>query len=329
MASIALNRLVIITKPHMYKTLFRSLKLALFIAIPWIVPSFGLMICTLSGIGDFGYDPGDFACTAIDTPCNRFALSLYITVIAFPIPLVVIIISYAWIYIHLKRHFEKQKRSNTSTQNVTTNSIPTTSSFETDFNGPDNSRKELSQGDPIYVKILATRQKKHISQQQIKITKNLFTVVCGFLLCFLPYFILIFVENSEHVLFYIKVITYANCAINFPIYSLKHPDFKVVLQCIIKHSFDEIPQPSKFLKFFLSKEIWLDHNLERLNDTYLGPVAKFRWLAWLGAPRAGPALWNYPAPLYSRRINTICQKSSGWHVLSTFDYFYWHQKIWQ
>ena len=40
----------------------------------------------------------------------------------------------------------------------------------------------------------------------------------------------------------------------------------------------------------------------------LGPVAKFRWSAWLGSPQAGPALWNYPAPPYSRRINTIRQK---------------------
>ena len=244
---------MIITKPHLYKKLFKSWRLALFIAIPWIVPNVGLMICIISGIGELGYDAGDFACTAIDTPCNRFALSLFITLIGFPTPLVVIIISYVWIYVYLNRHFEKQRLSytDTSTQDVSTDSIPAVSSIETEFNGPDR----LSRQDPSHIKILATRQKKRALQQQVKITKNLFTVVCGFLLCFLPYFILIFVDNSEHILFYIKVITYANCAINFPIYSLKHPDFKVVLQCMIQRSFDEIPQPSKFLKFFLSKKI--------------------------------------------------------------------------
>ena len=259
MASVALNRLVIITKPHLYKKLFRSWKLALFIAIPWSVPRFGIMICTLSGMGEFGYDPRDFACAAIDTPCNRITLSLFITLIGFPIPLVVIIISYVWIYIYLNKHFEKQKRSynDISTQNVSTDSIPTASlSVETDFNGPINSTDKVSKQDPPHDEVLATRQKKRISQQQqIKITKNLFTVVCGFLLCFLPYFILIFVENSEHILFYTRVITFANCTINFPIYSLRHPDFKIVLRCMIRRSFDEIPQPSKFLKFFLSKQI--------------------------------------------------------------------------
>ena len=92
-AAIALNRLVLITKPFLYKKLFKSWKLVLFIAIPWIVPSFGIMICALSGMGDFGYDPGDLACAAIDTPCNTFALSLFITLIGFPIPLAVIVVS--------------------------------------------------------------------------------------------------------------------------------------------------------------------------------------------------------------------------------------------
>ena len=44
-----------------------------------------------------------------------------------------------------------------------------------------------------------------------------------------------------------------------------------------------------------------------------------RYSAWLGVPRAGPALWNYPAPPYSRRINTICQKGGAWRVLPTFE----------
>ena len=139
---------------------------------------------------------------------------------------------------------------------MSTDSIPTvSSSVETEFSGLHNSTDKLSGQNPSSDQVLAARQKKHISRQQIKITKNLFTVVCGFLLCFLPYFILIFVKNSEHILFYTKVISFANCAINFPIYSLRHPDFKVVLGCMIRCSLTEIPQPSKFLKFFLSKNM--------------------------------------------------------------------------
>ena len=258
MASIALNRLVIITKPHIYKKLFRSWKLALFIVLPWIVPSFGIMICARSGIGDFGYDPGDLACTA-NAPCNTLAISLglFITLIGFPLPLAVIVISYIWIYVYLKKHFEKQKHNytHTSTQIKGSDSIPAVSpSVKTGFNRPHNSTDQLT-GQDFSHQVVAVSQKKHISQQQIKITKNLFMVVCAFLLCFLPYFIPALIKNPEHILFYAKVITFANSAINFPIYSLRHPDFKVVLRCMIRRSFAEIPRPSKFLKFFLSKNM--------------------------------------------------------------------------
>ena len=40
--------------------------------------------------------------------------------------------------------------------------------------------------------------------------------------------------------------------------------------------------------------------------TLLGPVDKFWCSAWLGKPRAGPALWNYLAPPYSRHIEGQC-----------------------
>ena len=54
---------------------------------------------------------------------------------------------------------------------------------------------------------------------------------------------------------------------------------------------------------------------------HVGPVAKIWCSAWLSETRTGPALWNYPAPPYSRRINTIRQKGSAWRVLPTFEYY--------
>ncbi len=255
MASIAFNRFVIIVKPSLCPTMFSPLKLALFILVPWVVPSLGIVICVVAGIGEFGYDPADLACAAVDYPENTLALSLYITLIGFPIPLTVIMVCYVWIYIYLKKYFRKKKKrtvrtlTNESGVNVSTESVFTVSSNGTDFY--ENPSVEVTNQE-AFDKI-AARKRKRISGQQVKITKNLFMIVCAFLLCFLPYFILIFVPNSEHILFYTKVLTYANCAINFGIYSYNHPDFKVVLRCMIRCSYSEIPQPSKLLKFFLSK----------------------------------------------------------------------------
>ena len=51
-----------------------------------------------------------------------------------------------------------------------------------------------------------------------------------------------------------------------------------------------------------------------LDDTssLLGPIVKFLCSDWLGIPQAGPVLWNYPTPPYSRHMNTKRQKSSAW-----------------
>ena len=99
---------------------------------------------------------------------------------------------------------------------------------------------------------MTTTKQKRWDKKQIKITKNLFMAVCSLYLCFLPYLILAFVPNSGHILFYTRVITLANGAINFWIYAGKHPDFKIVFGHMIRRSFADIPQPSRFLKFLLS-----------------------------------------------------------------------------
>ncbi|XP_072037214.1 G-protein coupled receptor moody-like [Amphiura filiformis] len=220
MASIALNRFVLIVKPSLYPVLFARWKLGLFILVPWIVPSVGIMILVLSGIGEFGYDPADLACAAVDYPGNTLALSLLITLIGFPVPLVVISVSYVRIYVHVKKHFQKMKRQTEQTfasitgSKASTDSVLTMSSHaETDVN-----KSQRTVDRPEALEKIAALKKNQILQQQVKITKNLFMTFCAFLLCFLPYFILIFVPNSEHSLFYTKVLIYANCAINLKLY---------------------------------------------------------------------------------------------------------------
>ncbi|XP_072043450.1 beta-2 adrenergic receptor-like [Amphiura filiformis] len=102
----------------------------------------------------------------------------------------------------------------------------------------------------------AGRRRKQISKQEIAITKNLFVVVVGFLVCFLPYLILLSIRNAidaEHYRFYIRVGPFFNSAINFMIYASKHPDFKVVLRHMMRCSYADIPQPSPILKYILSK----------------------------------------------------------------------------
>ena len=97
-------------------------------------------------------------------------------------------------------------------------------------------------------------KRKTISRQQIEITKNLFIVVCAFFACFFPYFVLNPILGSSHAIYYIRLLPLANSAINFAIYARKHPDFKVVLGCMMRCSYADIPQPSRLLKFLLSNK---------------------------------------------------------------------------
>ena len=236
LAAIGVNRLVLILKPCIYPKIFTSWKLAICIAIPWVVPGGAFLISQLTGFGKFGYDPSDLACVPIDTPENDVSFSLGITLIGFPIPLFVIIVSYSWIYIFLRKHFQqKMKQTNLS-------STPYTS---TKITIPDTNLKQENTSS-------SESRKRPISHAQIKITQNLFLVVCSFLLCFLPYFTLIFIPNIHHVLFYTRVITLANSAINFAIYARKHPEFKVVLRHMMRCSYHDIPQPTRLLKLLLA-----------------------------------------------------------------------------
>ena len=255
MAAIAINRLLLITKPSLYKRVFVSHKLVICVAVPWIIVSGTIFMLLAIGFSVFGYDDADLACAIDDSHEKAEAVSLLTTLVAFPIPLLITSVCYLKIYIYLRKHFKAQKgklgkvpHAETSTDEPNRSSV-IRSSMITDTPSTNPITKTTGQT------VTTIQRKKRISQKQIEITKNLFMVVCSLYLCFLPYFILIHVPNSKqklHVVFYTRIITIANSTINFAIYAGKHPDFKIVFGHIMRRSFADIPQPSRFLKFVLS-----------------------------------------------------------------------------
>ena len=277
MAAIAINRLLCIINPSLYQKIFVSWKLVICLIVPWAILGISISsMCISAGFTVFGYDRLDLACTMDSANIHAGQMSFTINLIAFPIPLLTTTVSYSWIYVHLKKHFRAQKRSIRRSSldisminmtNYTHSSDPSSlasgpssdehSQIEGGLaaNGPSASVKEHSQIQGVILCQAATIQRKRISKEQIEITKNLFTVVCSLYLCFLIYFILSFLPNSRHILFYIRVITLANGTINFGIYAGKHPDFKIVFGHMIRRSFANIPQPSRFLRFLLLRNI--------------------------------------------------------------------------
>ena len=279
LAAIGMNRLILITKPYTYKRIFTSWKLGLLVALPWFIPYSTGTILVLTGIGTFGYDKSDLSCSDLDLHENGDLFNLAQMLIGLPVPLVTIVVSYGWIYVYLKKHFRKQKahlvvsvyskskvvqishkntevgvstgQNVTSEQGIYNNSCDTTDEPSKTSTGVTKSGSNTTEETLAMPSI---RKRDQISRQQIEITKNLFVVVCAFLTCFVPFFVLnLFLEQSQAYI-YIGTLPLANSAINFAIYACKHPDFKAVLRCMMRCSYADIPQPSRLLKFLLSKK---------------------------------------------------------------------------
>ena len=279
LAAISVNRLVLITKPNVYQRIFTSWKLCLLVTLPWFIPCSSSTIAVLTGLGAFGYDRAGLACSDLDLHKNGDLFNFAQTMAVLPIPLVMIVISYVWIYVYLKKHFRKQKsnlavamnkRSEaiqishkntegrvstgenvTSEQGIINNSCDT---IDEPSKVSTEARKSGSNTTEETLAMPSTRKREQISHQQIEITKNLFIIVCAFFVCFVPFTVLNPVLGPSRTIYYMTILPLANSAINFVIYARKHPDFKVVLGCMMRCSYADIPQPSRLLKFLLSKK---------------------------------------------------------------------------
>ena len=239
LGTIAVNRLILITRPLLHKKIFTSWKLGILVAIPWTMSGGVILIFLMTGNGAVGYDKTDTTCSDIDSHEKADIFSYGQLGLGWPIPITAIIVSYVWIYIYLKRHFKMQKQTMFDQETRGTELPAVLDRISDGANGSYDFQRDK------------------ISQQQIQITKNLFFVVCAFFICFIPFLILDPLSYNSvlgtHIKFYSGVLVFANSAINFFIYARKHPNFKVVLGHMIRCSYADIPKPSKLLKLLLSK----------------------------------------------------------------------------
>ena len=265
LAVIALNWVIRITKPNLYRKIFTPGKLSILVAMTWIVPAGTLALVVATGKAAVGYSQRSHICGSSGKGSD--VLLIVQIVVALLIPSVAILLSYIWIYICVKRHFMVQKRnvsdiainlSNKGKQSYSSGMTVAHSNPSTSGKGNLSTMSTLSEDNvsPLSTYTLDDCRNDELSKQQIKITKNLFLVVCTFFVCFMPYFILLILRRNAivaHIEYYAKLAPLSNSSINFVIYASKHPDFKIVLRHMMKRSYSDIPQPSRFLKFLLSK----------------------------------------------------------------------------
>ncbi|XP_033634220.1 G-protein coupled receptor moody-like [Asterias rubens] len=248
LASIALNRMVLVTQTmNTYSWWYTPRKVAVMIAMTWVIPCIVFFLPPILGIGAFGYDPQDNTCSDKDGHPRGPEYNLAQSVGLYPVPMLIIICCYTALYIHLKRHFRKQKKSKSSKNSQSISTV-------VGLDGETSTSFTVATGESSVTNAehVSKKARQVISRQQLAITKNLFLVFFIFALLLSPYFISLAIPSSRKFALYGVTITVFNSCVNPIIYAVNHPQFKVVMRKIVKCRYSEIQEPSDFLKLLLS-----------------------------------------------------------------------------
>ncbi|XP_071483081.1 neuropeptides B/W receptor type 2-like [Diadema antillarum] len=216
---IAVNRCVLIIKPkHTYNRVFSSRYLVVMVTIPWLYPLVVFVVPHLTGHGRLGYSALTRLCICDFTHKNANTF-VYLVVGTSSIAFGVTFFSYWLIYRHMKKSALKSRSC----------SMPTEKSC-----------------------------RRHT---ELVITKNLLCVVCCFVLCVTPFmcvFLAIpFLEGpSLHrvlsVMPYLSLPLVLDSCFNAFIYGWKHPHFRIVIACVLRRRWRDIPEPSRLLARILA-----------------------------------------------------------------------------
>ncbi len=232
LAAIAVNRMVLITRPKVYMKVYSRINLAVMIFIIWITPALVILVPPLIGLGDLGYDYEDTTCTDLDQHPKGKTYNLIQASFLYPIPLILITVGYSRTFWYIRRHFKKRRQH-----------VKKQSTF-TSYSTTEYSNDSIIDMDTTKQSHRSFRKRQRI--QEIQITKNLFLVVTIFFVCYSPYFMSLFVSKARHAVLYTGLIAASNSSMNPLIYCLKHPHFKAVLKAMVRMKLDEIPEPSSF-----------------------------------------------------------------------------------
>ena len=229
LACIAFNRCILITKSNTtFRWLYTPRKVTGMLFLTWGIPGAVALVPIVSSMAEYGFDTRYYTCSWKTTHANSGAYSKLLSIMFYPMQLLVIIISYVLILLYLRKH----------TKNIVPDDAPP-------------SGNTIAGVGPI-----ATRETglhKRIRKRQVDVTKNLFYVICAYLVCLTPYVSLLVCPGGYELVMYAAIILMFNSCINPFIYATKHPDFKKVFKCIIMLKFSEIPD-------------WCDDTLSLMND---------------------------------------------------------------
>ncbi|XP_072027057.1 melatonin receptor type 1B-like [Amphiura filiformis] len=259
LAAIAINRLILITQSYRtYMRIYSPFNLALMVALTWFISFSVILVFPLLDIGGVGYDEEDFTCSDLDGHPKAKYFHLAQSAVFYPVPLLTIVICYSVLFAHVRRHISKQRKNSSaykfdfpvlsrSSGSFSSAHVPGRVSTNLDINRMSMSQFSHQPETPTRRRLRHQR----LDNQQLAITKNLFVIVCVFVLCCSPYCIALILPDNDHFLLYGGIFILTSSAINPLVYGSKHPNFKEVLGKLLSCNYEAIPEPSRFLKHLL------------------------------------------------------------------------------
>ena len=250
LASISIERLVVVTRKQYVSRKFCSRPFRLLIYSTWVLPFALLVLPPIFDIGGLGYDMMYHSCAAkSDHP--KSDIYNMITTMTMSFPLLVAVISYAIIFISVRRQSRKTLKTFTSSQEslVTTSTLQQQSIAMNNFN---ISMESMVLANAVGNHALEARLNltAHLRRRQILLAKHTSYVMFAFLFCVAPYAVSVAIPNSNVILPYAAALLLLNSAIN-PIIYTRHPNFRKIFVLIIKGKWSDIPKPTRFLKCFI------------------------------------------------------------------------------
>ncbi|XP_041478565.1 G-protein coupled receptor moody-like [Lytechinus variegatus] len=261
---IAFNRYFLIThKPTSYIKIYTPLNIIFMVIFSWVYPVLIIIIGTQTGLGDLGYSHKYKVCTQDTSHENADYLSLLGGLSVLTPAVLLILACYAKIYYHVTSHNRQLYRSRSidgmSDITCTTGAVSPdqrrlsrsphqmgdpVSHNESSANSNDYENQNGTVNGMATVLSLEKKRAKKVRRQQVEITKNLFLVICAFLLCVLPATIGSLIPSSDPAIPWITLILVFNSCINPFIYASRHPNFKTVFKSILSCRLASVPEGS-------------------------------------------------------------------------------------
>ncbi|XP_038063609.1 melatonin receptor type 1C-like [Patiria miniata] len=219
LACIAINRYLIVScRKATYLKLFNRRRTSLAIILTWLIPACAMVVQQVVGNVKLDRESMFSYCSWVDAKTSDAKIKPVVVGAFLPVQFVLICFCYGRLFYRIRTHTRRVQHLGGAIRVAT-----------------------VMEAQHRWAGHRPAGHRPNQNQHQIKVTMNLFCVVCSFVVCFTPYIFLFVFKRSLAFTLVAGVLALGNSCINPMLYAAKHPEFKKVFHCIIRGKFAQIP----------------------------------------------------------------------------------------